>query len=182
MKYIVFDLEMNNKWGTSIHEIIEIGAVKINQDLVIEDDFQAFVRPKTHTVLSRLIKKKTRIRQEWVDRAPLLPVVLERFRDWIGPDDFLLCGWSSDDHLALQRNYKMNGLAEPKYDLLNNYRDIQKSFINLFQQKNQVSLKNALEMLNLTPKYDIWHRAIYDAFHTAQVFVEIYDKIDFDRG
>ena len=180
MNYIVFDLEMNNKWGSSVHEIIEIGAVKINSNLETVDNFQSFIKPKTYTVISRIIRKKTKIRQEWVDRALSLPSVLEQFKNWIGEEDFILCGWGSDDLLALQRNFKMNELAEPEYEMLKNYRDIQKSFIKLFQLKNQVSLKNALEMVNVTPKHDIWHRAIYDAINTAQVFIEIYDKIDFD--
>jgi len=182
MNYIVFDLEMNNKWGSSIHEIIEIGAVKINEDLEIVGGYQSFIRPKTHAILSKLIRRKTQIRQEWVDEARDLPWVLKEFKDWIGDEDFFLCGWGRDDLLTMERNFKMNEFAESEYELLKNYRDIQKSFIDMFSMKNQVSLKNALEMINVTPKYNIWHRAIYDAVNTAQIFIEIFDKVDCEKN
>jgi inhibitor of KinA sporulation pathway (predicted exonuclease) len=178
MQYIVFDLEMNNKWGSSIHEIIEIGAVKIDGNLEIVGGYQSFIKPKIHIFISKMIRRKTKIRQEWVNKAPDLPYVLDGFKDWIGAEEYLLCGWGRDDLIAMERNFKMNEMNADEYDMLKNYRDIQKSFGNIFQLKNQISLKNALEMINVTPRYDIWHRAIFDAINTAQVFIEIYDKID----
>jgi inhibitor of KinA sporulation pathway (predicted exonuclease) len=177
MQYIVFDLEMNNKWGSSIHEIIEIGAVKLDDNLEIVGGYQSFIKPKLHIFISKMIRRKTKIRQEWVNRAPQLPSALEGFKDWIGADEFMLCGWGRDDLIALERNFKIYELDQQEYDMLNNYWDIQKSFGNIYQLKNQISLKNALELINITPRYDIWHRAIFDAINTAQVFVEVYDKI-----
>lgn len=177
MNYIVFDLEMNNKWGTSIHEIIEIGAVKINSRMEVVGNYQSFIKPKLHITLSKLIKKKTGIRQEWVDIARELPDVMDIFTKWIGPEDFLLCGWGIDDLITFERNFKINSLDENEYDLLKNYCDIQKNFIKIYHLPNQISLKNALAMLEIEPQYDIWHRAIYDAINTAQVFLEIFDKM-----
>jgi len=178
MNYIVFDLEMNNKWGSSIHEIIEIGAVKIDERLEVVGGYQSFIKPATDPVLSKLIRKKTQIKQEWVNQAADLPCVLAEFKEWIGTDEFYLCGWGRDDLITLERNFKMNELDEKEYELLKNYRDLQKHVIKMFELKNQVSLKNALEMLNIPPKYDVWHRAIYDAINTAQIFINIFPKID----
>ena len=178
MNYIVFDLEMNNKWGSSVHEIIEIGAVKIDDRLETIGGYQSFIKPATDKVLSKLIRKKTQIKQEWVNGAPALPFVLEEFKEWIGEDDFFLCGWGRDDLITLERNFKMNELAEKEYELLKNYRDIQKYFTKMFDLKNQISLKNAMEMIDVQPKYNIWHRAIYDAINTARIFVQIFDRID----
>lgn len=182
MNYIVFDLEMNNKWGSSIHEIIEIGAVKIDGRLEIIGGYQSFIKPLNDAVLSKLIRKKTQIRQEWVDEAPDLSLVLEEFKEWIGDERFFLCGWGRDDLITLERNFKINEFAETEYNLLKDYRDIQKYFIKIFNLKNQISLKNALEMINTPPKHDIWHRAIYDAINTAQIFIEIFDKIDLTKN
>ena len=178
MNYIVFDLEMNNKWGSSIHEIIEIGAVKIDWRLEIIGGYQSFIRPATDKALSKLIKKKTQIKQEWVDKAPDLSGVLEEFKEWIGEEEFFLCGWGRDDLITLERNFKMNDLDEKEYELMKNYRDIQKRFTTIFNLKNQISLKNAMEMIDIVPKYDVWHRAIYDAINTAQIFIHIFDKIN----
>lgn len=177
MNYIVFDLEMNNKWGTRIHEIIEIGAVKINSDMEIVNNFQAFIKPKLYPTISKLIKKKTRIKQEWIDNAKELSYVIEDFRKWIGEEDFVLCGWGIDDLITFERNFKINNIDDAECDLLKNYNDIQKQFIKIYSLPNQISLKNALEMLNAKPEYDIWHRAIFDAINTSQVFVKIFDRI-----
>lgn len=181
MQYIVFDLEMNNKWGSSIHEIIEIGAVKLNGRLEIVGGYQSFTKPGIDNILSKLIRKKTQIKQQWIDEARDLPTVLKEFKEWIGEEDFYLCGWGRDDLITMERNFKMNELAASEYELLKNYRDIQKCFLDMFDLKNQVSLKNAMETLSITPKYDIWHRAIYDAVNTAQVFIEIFEKIDLSK-
>ncbi|MCG9968488.1 exonuclease domain-containing protein [Pelotomaculum terephthalicicum JT] len=178
MNYIVFDLEMNNKWGTRIHEIIEIGAVKINSDMELVNDFQSFIKPKLYPTISKLIKKKTRIKQEWIDNAKQLPYVIKEFRKWIGEEEFVLCGWGIDDLITFERNFKINNMNEFEYDLLKNYYDIQKKFINIYHLSNQISLENALKMMNTEPKHNIWHRAIFDAINTSQIFVEIYNKIE----
>lgn len=176
MNYIVFDLEMNNKWGTKIHEIIEIGAVKINAQAEIVDYFQSFVKPKLYPAISKLIKKKTQIKQEWINQAPELPHVINDFNRWIGREKFILCAWGIDDLLTLQRNFALNNINSLNYNFLHNYYDIQRDFMKSNNLTNQISLKNALAMLNTTPQYNIWHRAIYDAVHTAQIFVQLLDQ------
>ncbi|MDD4169099.1 MAG: exonuclease domain-containing protein [Desulfotomaculaceae bacterium] len=176
MNYIVFDLEMNNKWGTKIHEIIEIGAVKINSEIAIVNNFQAFVKPKLHPTISKLIKRKTKIKQEWIDNASELSSVIETFRTWIGEDYFVLCGWGTDDQLTFKRNFEINNINAFENDLLKNYHDIQKDFINLYHLPHQISLKNALDMLDIKPKHNIWHRAIFDAINTSQIFINLANR------
>ncbi|OPX86280.1 MAG: DNA polymerase III PolC-type [Pelotomaculum sp. PtaB.Bin104] len=173
MNYVVFDLEMNNKWGTKIHEIIEIGAVKINSNIEIVNNFQSFVKPKLHPTISRLIKKKTKIKQEWIDSASELAYVIKTFRTWIGEDDFILCGWGTDDRLTFKRNFEINNINAFEGDLLKNYFDVQKNFIQVYNLPQQISLKNAMDMLNIKPKHDIWHRAIFDAINTSQIFIRL---------
>ncbi|OPY58743.1 MAG: DNA polymerase III PolC-type [Pelotomaculum sp. PtaU1.Bin035] len=177
MNYIVFDLEMNNKWGTKIHEIIEIGAVKINSKMEIVSTFQSFIKPKLYPIISQLIRKKTQIKQEWIDNAKELSYVINDFKKWIGEEDFVLCGWGIDDLITFKRNFEINNISNTTLDLLVNYYDIQNGFIKIYNLPNQISLKNALEMLNTKPKYNIWHRAIYDAINTSLVFIILFDKM-----
>lgn len=176
MNYVVFDLEMNNKWGTKIHEIIEIGAVKINSEIAIVNNFQAFVKPKLHPTISKLIKRKTKIKQEWIDNASELSCVIKTFRTWIGEDNFVLCGWGTDDQLTFKRNFEINNITDFEDDLLKNYYDIQKNFIKVYNLPHQISLKNALAMLDIKPKHNIWHRAIFDAINTSQIFIKLADR------
>ena len=70
--FILYDLEATC-WRTSRPkrvEIIEVGAVKVNEDLEITSEFCAFVRPMVHPVISRFCTSLTSIRQSDVDRAP----------------------------------------------------------------------------------------------------------------
>ncbi|UUZ92201.1 hypothetical protein LJK87_43485 [Paenibacillus sp. P25] len=48
MNYIVIDLEFNGRRHYNVYpmEIIEIGAVKLNEQLEIIDTFQSYIRPK----------------------------------------------------------------------------------------------------------------------------------------
>ena len=63
MQYVVMDLEWNTayckKFGCFFNEIIEIGAVKLNERLEIVDTFKQLVKPKITKKLSgRLVSSK----------------------------------------------------------------------------------------------------------------------------
>ena len=58
MKYVIFDLEWNNafdyKEQKGLNEIIEIGAVKLDEDLNIADTYTQLIKPKLSKKLSIL--------------------------------------------------------------------------------------------------------------------------------
>jgi len=95
MNYIIFDLEATC-WERPIRhrqEIIEIGAIKINEAYQITEEFQIFVKPSRHPILSEFCKELTSIRQEDVDAAPPFPMALDLFKEWIDTQNspYLLC-------------------------------------------------------------------------------------------
>ena len=57
MKYVIFDLEWNNafdyKEQKGLNEIIEIGAVKLDEDLNIADTYTQLIKPKLSKKLSK---------------------------------------------------------------------------------------------------------------------------------
>ena len=84
--FILYDLEATC-WRTSRPkrvEIIEVGAVKVNEQLEIVCEFCAFVRPLMHPVISKFCTSLTSIRQSDVDHAPLFDEVMEDYEDWMG--------------------------------------------------------------------------------------------------
>lgn len=99
MNYIVFDLEAtcweNDRFKQN--EIIEVGAVKMNDKLAIIEEFQAFIKPKVNPQLSDFCKKLTSISQADVDAAPYSPQVINIFHDWIGEEEYVLCSWGVYD-------------------------------------------------------------------------------------
>lgn len=79
--YLVIDLEATCADDGSIpdneREIIEIGAVLVETaGLTTVEEYQSFVRPVQHPVLSPFCTELTTITQAEVDAAPLFPEVL----------------------------------------------------------------------------------------------------------
>ena len=88
-KYVVIDLEMNkvqyNKRAELEqlkNEIIEIGAVIVNEDLNITDTFKTYVSPE-HSQLDNYIKGLTGIKNSDVKDAPVFKEAIKIFIDWI---------------------------------------------------------------------------------------------------
>ena len=99
MNYIIVDLEAtcerNNRAFNN--EIIEIGAVKLNRNLDIIDEFCSFVQPIVNPILTDFCVELTTITQKDVDSADGFITVLNRFLAWIGNEDFFLCSWGYYD-------------------------------------------------------------------------------------
>lgn len=94
MNYIIFDLEATcwENDRTKQNEIIEIGAVKLNENLAVIGEFQTFIKPKLNPILSDFCKKLTSISQEEVDQAPSFGKAISHFQNWIG-SEYHLCSW-----------------------------------------------------------------------------------------
>ena len=89
MNYIVYDLEATC-WQSEYEargkkqEIIEIGALKIDNEGNIDSRFESFVRPVFHPTLTAFCTDLTSITQVDVNQADKFPIVIEDFQDWIG--------------------------------------------------------------------------------------------------
>jgi DNA polymerase III epsilon subunit family exonuclease len=94
--FVVFDLETTGL-NSSRHEIIEIGAIRVNRDSDVHDTFQALVKPT-----KRIRKNVTRINgisQEMVDReGEPLDVALKAFVEFIG--DLPLVSFNAEFDMA----------------------------------------------------------------------------------
>jgi len=174
MNYIVVDFEWNQGMGArkgGMHrlpfEIIEIGAVMLDEDLNEIDRFSQTVRPKIYRKLHRITGELTGITQDELDHSDPFPYVLVDFMLWCG-DDFVFCTWGNTDLVELQRNMKFYHLD----DLLEGpvkYYNVQKLFRKMVLKEPQsVSLETAVEYLGIPVKEE-FHRAVHDAAYTARV-------------
>ncbi len=174
MHYIIVDLELNSKAykGRLPNEIIEIGAVKLNQTLEVDDSFQSFVKPKFHKKLFPLIKRKTHISQQEINDARSFREVLSEFRHWMG-DGCLICTWGNDDIHHLKSNCRLNNMSGKWLD---KSFDIQKEFSKIHHSPpgQRFSLINALSAVGIKPSEDL-HRAYTDARYTAELFIKVFD-------
>ncbi len=181
MNYIVFDLEWNQsprgKRGEIENfpfEIIEIGAVKLNEKREKLDSFRALIRPAYYTRLHFGTSAVIGLTNEDLRRGVSFREAVKSFLEWCG-EDFRFCTWGVADVKELQRNLRFYGML----DLLPGpvlYDDVQKLFALAFEtKKERRALRYAVEYLNL-PEEAEFHFAKEDAVYTAQVFQRIPEK------
>ena len=101
-QYVIVDLEMCRVPLAKIteeysyrNEIIEIGAVLVNEKLKITDTFKTYVLPE-FGVLDEYIQELTGIRNSNIENAPTLQEALKKFVEWL-PDNAILVSWSDND-------------------------------------------------------------------------------------
>ena len=155
LHYIVLDLEWNqspkgkNGKRTGMpFEIIEIGAVKLDENRNVLGEFNEFIRPAVYRQLHYKTKEILHIDMAELEQARSFREVIRDFFDWCG-EDYIMCTWGSMDLTELQRNIAYFKLENPmKKPLL--YYDVQKLFSLLYEDgKSRSSLKKAVEYLEI---------------------------------
>ena len=186
MFYIVYDLEFNqkdkhytsNEYNNKTNlpfEIIQIGAVKLNEDFEIVSAFNSLIKPTVYTTIHPYIEELTKIKNTDVQDAPNFNVVINKFIDFIGNEPSTLCVWGQADISVLLQNLEFHNLSPlllPK-----NYIDIQLHASKFFNAPSgsRIGLRNSIELLNI-PINSNFHNAFNDAFYTSKVFKEIYSE------
>ena len=190
MNYIVFDLEWNQspigqagEHPRMPFEIIEIGAVKLDEEYNVIDEFSRLIKPRIYTKLHKIIKQMLSYDEKDLkkDGVPFKQACSE-FLKWSG-EDSVFCTWGSSDLFYLQNNmdfYYMNKLEFPL-----KYYNIQQIFADKYDPDGNIwKLEKAVEMLGLSEE-EPFHTAVNDARYTARVLEasdlgDITDKYTFD--
>lgn len=153
MNYIVFDLEWNQcPYGKDREnkrlpfEIIEFGAVKLDENREVIDKFQQIVKPAVYHRLHYRTKEILNIDKNTLESGLSFSKSVRRFLRWCG-EDVVFCTWGPTDLIELQRNLKyytmLHFLEGPV-----RYYDLQKIFgIACEGKKNCRSLEYALIFL-----------------------------------
>ena len=190
MKYIIMDLEWNgsNTVDGHFNEIIEIGAVALDDSMAISGEFQSFVKPKITRKLRGRIRELTHISNDDLKSASGFAAVYNRLKEWIGSGDNCMLSWGNADIAVLYENLKHYDMLDDIY-VIQNYCDAQ-----LMCQKaagislaKQVGLSSFAEFADVDIGDDLLHRAINDSRLTAkcvakmfkpEVFAEFVKKAD----
>lgn len=177
MDYIIVDFEWNQPQSevtTVKHpirfdsEIIEIGAVKLSENLEKVGEFQTFVKPKFYPVMNGGVMRVTRINSHILSNAQSFPEAFHAFTAWCG-NDSCLCTWGRNDIPVLYDNLIMHGITLVNPIL---WCDLQHIFGNeIMRDGRQWSLTTAVECLNL-PK-ERAHDALNDAINTYSICTRV---------
>lgn len=177
MKYIVMDLEATcdeNRDSGLVKEIIEIGAVKVDEKGNILDSYDSFVRPSFSTTLTPFCTQLTSITQEQVDSARYLPDVVDEFKAWAGIDnnDYVLCSWGDYDRKQLIRDLSMRGI---NYNWVNRHFNIKAQYAAIHNMPRECGTVKALRKEGLS--FDgTHHRGGDDAANIAKILIKYLGK------
>ena len=194
MKYIVFDLEWNQGNSTKEEpeislpfEIIEIGAVKLDENFNVVDYFHRIIKPVIYPELFKHTKELISLTEEDLSMGIDFVTACKEFLSWCrkGDRNYSFATWGTLDLLELQRNmafYRIyNGFSRPLY-----YYNVQYLF-NIYTETYDdtvFSLENAIRYLELSED-KAFHSAISDAEYTAEILqniseinVRLYPSVD----
>jgi 3'-5' exoribonuclease 1 len=175
MNYIILDLEATcweSKNQNQKSEIIEIGAVKINEHKIIIDTFSRFVKPSLHPELSEFCKGLTTIKQSQVDRANLFPVVLKEFQEWIDlTSNYVLCSWGFYDRQQFKQDCELHQLSG---DWIHPHISLKHQHAEITNQRKPMGMSGALRAEDI-PLIGTHHRGIDDAKNIANIFLKYFD-------
>ena len=180
MNYVVVDLEWNQAMSSKssvfnklpIHlrgEIIEIGAVKLNEDLSLGEEFTIDVKPVYFRRMHYKVKKITGFDKDRLAQGFTFPDAMERFREWCG-DDVTFITWGCDDQGIFEQNIIIHDLD---WDWIAGWVNLQLIYnLQTGGDKNQKSLASAMEHFE-REQTRVAHDALGDAFNTALVCTKL---------
>ncbi len=148
-------------------EIIEIGAIKLNSERRMIDEFSELIKPNVYHSMHHVTRKLIHLQMNQLEHGRPFPEVMEQFRSWCG-DDYIFCTWGPLDLTELQRNIRYYEL-EPLADGPIRFLDVQKLFSIAYEdRKSRRTLEYAIDFLAI--EKDIpFHRAFSDAYYAAKV-------------
>lgn len=173
-RYAVTDLEMcgvpvNRRDGYAFNqEIIEIGAVRLDDSYGITDEFKTFVAPQ-YGFIDSYIHDLTGISNEDTASAPVIADALEMFLEWLGKDTVMVA-WSTNDAYQLRTEAHLKGIESQALEaVLDASVDSQMMFSEKMDTEKVYRLSEALAIAGIA--YDEGaHEALVDARNTAMLF------------
>ena len=152
-------------------EIIEIGAVIVNDAFEEISRFSSFARPVRNPILSAFCTQLTGIKQQDVDEADLFPAVNKKFYDWLTqelPDVWL--SWGQYDFNQMNKDCKYHNVFYPlKYVTHLNAK-------TEYERERQKSAKGLSTTMRIerVPFVGSHHRALDDALNLAKLMQHVY--------
>lgn len=173
VKFVAFDFEATYSKPIVLHEIIEIGAHKLEPEtLNILTSFETLVRPSFRIISA--IKQKTGITDEMVREAKPITDIWDEFVTFLG--NATLVGYRvSFDIKLLEKTsdyYGLNPISNPSIDV---FRLVKR----LYPKEISYSLEHFQKLLGITTET---HRATSDAYVTALLFKHLVEILEDKYG
>jgi DNA polymerase III epsilon subunit-like protein len=163
-----------------MNEIIEIGAVKLDEHLEVVDTFKQMIYPHFTRKLSSRTKRLTKITNEEVREEGI--DFLDAFRDfarWCSGDNVIM-SWSNSDLFVMSQNFVQH-TGSASVSFIHKYCDVQKYCMSFVKKEdnpdgNQIALERCAEIFGISVNTETLHRALTDCYITAACFRKVYNK------
>lgn len=190
MNYVFVDFEMHPipKELKEIRqicrmEIIEYGAVLLNEQGKELSSFKAYVKPKYCPEITARYRELTGITTAMVANAEEFPEVLIKFLSWCKSEgDFVIYAWSDNDKKKFSAELELKGIpVDDELDkILDEWRDFQAEYTRLIGLSKPMNLGVALDILGEDFSGQV-HDALWDARNTGALFKLTLDKPEFEK-
>ena len=176
MNFVVLDLEWNQAMSADspvfnhlpIHlsgEIIEIGAVRLNEDMTLGEEFTIDVRPVYFRKMHYKVKKLTGFDKDRLANGVSFPEAFEKFREFCG-DNVTFLTWGADDKRIFEQNIIIHDLD---WDWIDDWINLQLIYnVQTGGNRNQKSLADGMEHFGIEQTRTA-HDALGDAYNTALI-------------
>ena len=169
---IVLDLEFTPIRNPDLQqvassEILEIGAVKMNEQNEILDEFQTYVQPQYSSIPPH-ITRITGIDSSTVASAPMYAEAVEAFTGWIGDvRQSRFYTWSDSDQCVLLREAELKEQALHQM-FYSHWVDLQRIHQRIYGFSRPMNLTSALGSMQIYFE-GTEHGALADARNTAGI-------------
>lgn len=181
MNYVILDLEWDStffvKQKRFINQILQIGAVKLDQNFQIIDTFEITIKSAISKRVTGRFARLTGITSDVMRTGVPFAQAVEKYNAWVG-DDAVTMTWSNSDLYTILENEE-NLLDGVKFKI-EKYMDLQKFIqgemkLKGYEDKNQVSLALAAEFLDVKTDDIDFHTAKDDSLVAAYLLKKCYN-------
>lgn len=188
MRYVIMDLEWNNVYVKRlkgyINEIIEVGAVMLDESLTEINSFSCLVKSQLRRKLSARVEELTHLTNDELNSSGItFQNAMDQFSDWLqDPKDIIFMTWGNGDIRSLLDNYRLFMQTET-IPFLHYYIDLQSYCQGMVasQTTNQVGLSAAAEKIGIDLSQFHNHRALDDSILAAECLRRTFDSEKIER-
>ncbi len=182
MNIIILDLEWDSAFSVKnqrfINQIIQIGAVKLDEQCEIVDTFSVTVKSALSKKLTRRFVELTGITSEQMRDGVPLSLAVEMYNKWAGKGTLTMT-WSTSDLYTIIENCRYLLTPSTRFRI-EKYADLQSYVQNEmravgYELKSQISLSNAAELLNISSEGLELHNAKDDCLLSVALLKRFYN-------
>lgn len=170
MSFVIFDLEFNQPYykqknAKLTFEILEVGAVKFDENFNVIDTFRVYVKNKVYKDISPTVKRLTKITKDDLKYGLEFDKVYSIFAKWV--DNDVVFHWGADDSRVWKSNCTYYGLNKNSISFSN----LQQVIMIMMNLKHMPSLKKIGKKFNV--EFRGSHNGLDDSYNTLKVLESI---------